>query len=150
MGILYSERGIAMEGVDVLFLGFGASFLNKMDSCRYDVVPKKSFYDIIAVSEKGNFEPCHVSGGVLFCPQNSFLAEGIRCPVCVTCGMSRMCTLSFSSVRYDSAMLSLSRRIDGRGFSLLQGDCNVKYDSGLTLYENLVSSGLEMIKNCVL
>lgn len=137
-----------MADHDTLLLGFGENFISHCGQKDFDTSPKKEYYDFIAVSEKGIQNKGNVSGGILICPQNASSISGISCPIAVTCGMSRKSTLSFSSVRYDEAMLAVSRRIDGKDFSLFQGDCKAKYESDLTLYENLVIDGLGLIKSC--
>lgn len=135
-----------MSNNSMLLLGFGKDFVSKAGvGADIDTTPKKQYYDFIAVSERGVTPKQQVKGNVLFCPSGGGIPN-VSCNTSVTCGMSRKSALSFSSVRFDEAMLSVAKRIDGKGWSLYQGDCRTSYDSDLTLYENLVLEGMRAVR----
>ncbi|HBR30738.1 MAG TPA: hypothetical protein DD733_01510, partial [Clostridiales bacterium] len=86
-----------------------------------------------------------VSCEYVICPQSLELGGKIKCNGVITCGMNTRCTLSFSSIAYDKALLSVNRRIDHRNRSILQCEKHVDYYECLTVYENLVLQGLQIL-----
>jgi len=104
-----------------------------------------SEYDIIVMGESGSDIVGEISCGFIICPQSMKLNGRIKCKSVITCGMNTRCTLSFSSIAYDKALLSINRRIDLEEKSIHQCEKPVDYYEPLTVYENLVLQALNIL-----
>lgn len=138
-----------MQQKHILLLNFSKIFVSNFPVASFETSVKQKYYDFIILSEKQNENNAPLSCSVLLCPQNNIIRKNIKCDTAVTCGMSKKSTVSFSSVRFDEAMICISRRIEGEGFCLFQGESKVIYDADLTLYENLILNVIKMIDGCI-
>jgi hypothetical protein len=131
---------------NILFSGFQAPFIDfakQLFSFENEI--KKDDYNIIVIGEAGSELDGNISCRFIICPQNIKLSGKIKCTGIVTCGMNTRCTLSYSSIDYDKALLSVNRRIDLDGRSIHQCEKPVDYYEPLTVYENLVLQGLYIL-----
>ena len=111
-----------------------------------DLFPKENNYDVIAIGEKGcTFMPVNVSGDVVFCPYEKPLPHKICCESLIDCGMNEKCSLTFSSVGDESAMLCISRDILYKGKRIEQSEKSFTLIPKSTLYDNIVLGGLASI-----
>ncbi|PKM61788.1 MAG: hypothetical protein CVU97_06740 [Firmicutes bacterium HGW-Firmicutes-21] len=132
--------------LDILICGFKPLFL---DFARqlFDIETQISQkdYKIIVIGESGGAVATDLSCGYIICPQSMELDGRIKCGGIITCGMDIKCTLSFSSIDYDKALLSINRRIDFDDKSIHQCEKPVDYYEQLSVYENLVLQGLNIL-----
>lgn len=131
---------------DILLSGFHAPFIKFASQLfRFETANQKDYYRIIAIGETGSELDGNISCGYIICPQNIQLSGKIKCGGIITCGMNTRCTLSYSSIDYDKALLSINRRIDLEDKSIHQCEKPVEYYEPLTVYENLVLQGLSIL-----
>lgn len=137
-----SERNMP----EILIIGCKKPFLEfSKQLFDYETEIKKSYYDFIVMGETGSKVNFNISCGIAICPQSLKLNGKIKCGGVVTCGMNTRCTLSFSSIDYDKALLSINRRIDFDRNSIQQCEKPVDYYESLTIYENLVLQALNLL-----
>lgn len=131
---------------DILLSGFHAPFIGFASQLfQFDTEKRKDYYRIIAIGETGSELDGNISCGFIICPQNIQLSGKIKCSGIITCGMNTRCTLSYSSIDYNKALLSINRRLDLDGRSIHQCEKPVEYYEPLTVYENLVLQGLSIL-----
>ncbi len=131
---------------DILLYGFQTPFIDFASQLfRFETVMRRSRYGIIAIGETGGEIDGNITCGFIICPQNIQLSGKIKCSGIITCGMNTRCTLSYSSIDYDKALLSINRRIDLEDKSIHQCEKPVEYYEPLTVYENLVLQGLNIL-----
>ena len=122
------------EYVQGLYLGF------------VDLSPNEKNYDVIAIGEKGcPFMSVKVNGDVVFCPHEKPLPNQISCESLIDCGMNEKCSLTFSSVGDENAMLCINRDILYKGKRIEQSEKNFTLIPKLTLYDNIVLGGIASI-----
>lgn len=131
---------------DILLFGFQPPF-HEFARQLFDFKTNISHneYDIIVMGETGSDTVGDLTCGTIICPQSMKLNGRIKCKNVITCGMNTRCTLSFSSITYDKALLSINRRIDLEAGSIHQCEKPVDYYEPLTVYENLVLQGLNIL-----
>lgn len=131
--------------MDILLYGFGNgfnAFCTKL-FC-FDEKPNKSRYDIIAVSEQlENSEK--LTCGLLLAPRKMIYTLPVSADSVLTLGMGDDSTISFSSITYDTAMLSVNRCFSIFGSRYMFGERRVDFRENHTVYENLVLNALGML-----
>lgn len=131
---------------DILLSGFQTPFIDFASQLfRFETEMNKNYYRIIAIGETGGELDGNIACGFIICPQSVQLSGKIKCSGIITCGMNTRCTLSYSSIDYDKALLSVNRRIDLEDKSIHQCEKPVAYYEPLTVYENLVLQGLSIL-----
>jgi hypothetical protein len=131
---------------DILLYGFQTPFIDFASQLfRFETVMRRSRSGIIAIGETCGEIDGNITCGFIICPQNIQLSWKIKCSGIITCGMNTRCTLSYSSIDYDKALLSINRRIDLEDKSIHQCEKPVEYYEPLTVYENLVLQGLNIL-----
>lgn len=130
----------------ILLSGFQPPFLEfarQLFSFDIDLFNEK--YDILVMGESGGDIKKDIECRYVICPQSMKLDGIIKCRNVITCGMNTRCTLSFSSIDFNKALLSVNRRIDLEQKSIHQCERPVDYYEPLTVYENLVLQGLTIL-----
>lgn len=131
---------------DILMSGFKKPFLDFAGQLFVFTTENNSLKrEIIVVGEAGSDIDGEITCDYVVCPQSIKLAGKIKCKSIITCGMNTRCTLSFSSISYDKALLSVNRRIDMGQKSIHQCERPVDYYEQLTVYENLVLQSLSIL-----
>jgi hypothetical protein len=131
---------------NILLSGFQAPFIDFASQLfGFETKIQKDYYHIIAIGETGSELDGNISCGFIICPQSMKLSGKIKCNGIITCGMNTRCTLSYSSIDYNKALLSVNRRIDLDDRSIHQCEKPVEYYEPLTVYENLVLQGLYIL-----
>ncbi len=130
--------------MDILLYGFGDGF-NAFCSGLFcfDVSPRKTRYDIIAVSDLTD-KTCRMSCGLLLAPRKMIYTLPIMAESVLTLGMDDDSAISFSSITYDTAMLSVNRCFSIFGSRYMFGERKVDFRESCTVYENLVLNALGM------
>ncbi|HAN20916.1 MAG: hypothetical protein A2Y15_02870 [Clostridiales bacterium GWF2_36_10] len=137
-----TERNI----LDILFSGFQPLFMEFAQQLfNFETEITRNEYDIIVIGESGGDLTGEISCNYIICPQSMKINGRIKSKSVITCGMNTRCTLSFSSIAYDKALLSINRRIDLESRSIHQCEKPVDYYEPLTVYENLVVQGLNIL-----
>lgn len=139
MNTVYNTLNILLSGFKPPFLEFAHQLFN------FETKIISNNYNIIVMGESGSDLTGEISCSYIICPQSMKLSGKIKCKSVITCGMNTRCTLSFSSITYDKALLSINRRIDLDGKSIHQCEKPVDYYEPLTIYENLVLQGLSIL-----
>ena len=121
-----------------LALGFSEEFYKIL---KADRVPQKEEYYLLLINEDKIADiPIRFAHTVL-CPEKVNITFPITCNNVVTCGMGMRCSVSFSSVGENSAVLSVSRKIE----NLLPCEIRVELKKNLSLYENIVYNTVRLL-----
>ncbi|MGM9658871.1 MAG: hypothetical protein ACI3W9_07795 [Eubacteriales bacterium] len=124
-----------------LAVGFSKEFLDRLPLCA-DTEPRKAEYELLLIGESGEFHGKLERAETVVCPRRVTLDRPLPCSMAVTCGMTEDCTVSFSSISENSALLSLSRPFSGRR----PCDVRVKLRQGVSVYENLVLQAVRILE----
>jgi len=131
---------------DILLSGFNQTFLDFAKQLfKYKLNNGSNEFDIIVMDESGGDIFNDINCKYIICPPSIKLHGKVKCNSVITCGMDNKCTLSFSSIDYDKALLSINRRIDLKIKSIHQCEKPVDYYEVLTVYENLVIQALSIL-----
>ena len=131
---------------DILLYGFGRrfpGFAQQLFGLETNALYREYF--IIVLGEAGYGLADELVCDYIICPQSLELSGRIKCSSVITCGMNTRCTLSFSSIDGDKALLSVNRRIDFGEKSIHQCERPVDYYEAFSAYENLVLQGLTIL-----
>ena len=121
-----------------LALGFSEEFYKIL---KADRVPQKEEYYLLLINEDKTADiPIRFAHTVL-CSEKVNITFPITCNNVVTCGMGMRCSVSFSSVGENSAVLSVSRKIE----DLLPCEIRVELKKNLSLYENIVYNTVRLL-----
>lgn len=121
-----------------LALGFSDEFYKVLKADRF---PVQDEYYLLLINEDKTVEIPLRFVNTVICPEKVNINFPINCNNVVTCGMGLRCTVSFSSVGDDSAVLSVSRKIE----NLLPCEVRVDLKNNLSLYENIVYNTVRLL-----
>lgn len=120
-------------------MGFSNCFLKYIDATH---TVDKSEYKVLLIGESGRVEYNISKADTIICPSKITVSSPIKCTRIISCGMNPACTLSFSCIGKEKALLSLNRTLNG----IPPGEVYVKLKKDLSVYDNLVYQALRLLQ----
>lgn len=138
-----------MNNKKAVLYGFKKSFAGylkaEFENLDFEIDPVSDEGELLIINENTVLSQSEIKTKILIHPETNEGNTEIYCDIAISAGMSEKCTVNFSSIEYDSAMLSVNREIECNGKKLLPGEFQVDYIEEMTIYENLIINILEII-----
>ncbi|MDL2287022.1 hypothetical protein LJB90_00425 [Eubacteriales bacterium OttesenSCG-928-G02] len=126
---------------------FEPDFLNMLKSRSFLDIDdaNSSTYDIIIISEYAGEEKSVYKTELLLLPELEEYNIKIECGVALNLGMNPTATINYSSVDYETAILSINREVEVFNKNMIPQEIKTEYNQNFSIYNNLLINILDII-----